>query len=256
MAVSALQDGVYHVEMNRPASRNSLNSLFWPECRNVFEYLASESDCRVVILSARGKSFCAGLDLTDPLNQPPSAQDAARRGLKFIDHVKIMQDGISAVELCLKPVIAVVHGACVGAGVDLITAVDIRICADDAYSGGRRDSGSPAEDRGNDSAVRELCLTARNFDSKEAHRLGLVSAVLPSLEEAMVQAKHIAGLIAANSPVAVVGTKKNLNYARDHTVHDSLDYVRTWNASMIQTDDIGEGFSASMKKTKPVFSKL
>eukprot|EP00442_Polarella_glacialis_P020882 CAMPEP_0115149122 /NCGR_PEP_ID=MMETSP0227-20121206/64267_1 /TAXON_ID=89957 /ORGANISM="Polarella glacialis, Strain CCMP 1383" /LENGTH=234 /DNA_ID=CAMNT_0002559259 /DNA_START=57 /DNA_END=762 /DNA_ORIENTATION=- len=226
MAVSALQDGVYHVEMNRPASRNSLNSLFWPECRNVFEYLASESDCRVVILSARGKSFCAGLDLTDPLNQPPSAQDAARRGLKFIDHVKIMQDGISAVELCLKPVI------------------------------GRRDSGSPAEDRGNDSAVRELCLTARNFDSKEAHRLGLVSAVLPSLEEAMVQAKHIAGLIAANSPVAVVGTKKNLNYARDHTVHDSLDYVRTWNASMIQTDDIGEGFSASMKKTKPVFSKL
>jgi len=266
MAVSALQDGVYHVEMNRPASRNSLNSLFWPECRNVFEYLASESDCRVVILSARGKSFCAGLDLTDPLNQPPSAQDAARRGLKFIDHVKIMQDGISAVELCLKPVIAVVHGACVGAGVDLITAVDIRICADDAYVcvkeaavGLAADVGTLArlpKIVGNDSAVRELCLTARNFDSKEAHRLGLVSAVLPSLEEAMVQAKHIAGLIAANSPVAVVGTKKNLNYARDHTVHDSLDYVRTWNASMIQTDDIGEGFSASMKKTKPVFSKL
>mmetsp|Transcript_81336 Transcript_81336/g.143521 ORF Transcript_81336/g.143521 Transcript_81336/m.143521 type:complete len:278 (+) Transcript_81336:83-916(+) len=266
LAVSLVSEGVYHVEMNRPANRNALSWKFWSESREVFEALARDSECRVILLSARGKSFSAGLDLTDPANQPEMHKDVARRGLKFIDHVKIMQDGITAVESCLKPIVAVIHGACIGAGVDLITAVDVRVCSKDSYFSIREAAVGLAADVGtlarlpkivgNDSIVRELALTARDFDSSEAARMGLVSRVCDSAQEAMEDAKRMAISIAGNSPVAVVGTKKNLNYARDHTVADSLDYVRTWNASMIQTEDITKAMAATMKKQKPTFSKL
>merc|ERR1712039_521265 len=109
---------------------------------------------------------------------------------------------------------------------------------------------------GNQSMVRELALTARNCKSDEDKSLGLVSRVLPTWEQAFADAKAIAALIVANSPVAVLGTKKNLNYARDHTVSDSLDYVLTWNSAMIQTEDLMKAMAASVQKAKPTFSKL
>merc|ERR1712187_174302 len=99
-------------------------------------------------------------------------------------------------------------------------------------------------------------LTARDFPAEEAKSCGLVSRVLPSQDEALQEAKRIAAMIASNSPVAVVGTKKNLNFARDHTVKDSLDYVLTWNSAMIQTEDVAKAVGAALSKKKPAFSKL
>merc|ERR1711879_418491 len=161
-----------------------------------------------------------------------------------------------------KPTIAAVHGACVGAGVDLITAVDVRLCSQDAVFSIREaqigicaDVGTLArlpKVVGNDSLVRELALTARDFPAEEAKSCGLVSRVLPSQEETLEEAKRIASMIASNSPVAVVGTKKNLNFARDHTVNESLDYVLTWNSAMIQTEDVAKAVGAAMQKKKPV----
>jgi len=242
------------------------NSKFWLECRQVFDTLAADSECRVIVLSGRGKGFSSGLDIMDPENQPPHGADAARRGLKFISHVKPMQEAMSAIEACLKPTIAVVHGACVGGAVDLITAADIRLCSEDtvfcikeAKIGIAADIGTLARLPrvvGNDSVVRELALTARNFSAAEAKDIGLVSRVLPTLESAIADAVAVAGQIAQNSPVAVVGTKQNLNYSRNHTIQESLDYVQIWNAAMIQTDDVAAAMSASMQKTKPEFSKL
>lgn len=266
LALSTLGKGVCHVELNRPGSRNAFNWQFWGECRQVFEALSVDSNCRSIILSARGKSFSAGLDLTDPQNQPPPAPDPARRGLKFMAHVKAMQDAVTAIESCLKPTIAVVHGACVGAGVDLITAVDVRLCTSDAFFcikeaavGLAADVGTLArlpKIVGNESVVRELALTARNFTAEEARGLGMVSKVLSTQAEAFREAQSIANAIAENSPVAVVGTKRNLNYARDHTVQECLDFVLTWNAVMIQTEDVAKAMAAAMQKTKPEFSKL
>jgi len=248
LCVSILADGVRHVELNRPATRNAMNWKFWIECRQVFEALAADGDCRVIILSGRGKSFCGGLDLTDSANLPPEAEDAARKALKFMPHVKTMQDGLSAIEACLKPTVAVVHGYCIGAGIDLITATDVRICTSDAVFSVREAAIGLAADVGtlarlpkivgNESTVRELALTARNFTAAEAHSMGLVSKVFSSRDEAFNEAQTIANSIAANSPIAVLGTKRNLNYARDHSVQESLDYVLAWNAGMIQTDDL------------------
>jgi len=266
LAVTAGDDGVYRVELNRPESRNAMNWCFWNELGQVFNALATDGACRTVVLSARGKSFSAGLDLTDSQNQPPPAEDVGRRGLHIINHVTVMQDAITAVENCLKPTIVVVHGACVGAGVDLITACDVRVCTSDTFFcikevavGLAADVGTLArlpKVVGNDSVVRELALTARNFDANEAKSLGLISRVLPSQEDAIQDAVKVASQIAAHSPVAVVGTKKNLNYARDHTVLESLDYVRTWNACMLQSEDMGKAMRAAMQKSKPAFSKL
>jgi len=264
--VSHLSNGVYHVELNRPNKLNAMNYKFWFELRQVFDALAVDADCRAIVLSARGKGFSSGLDIRDPENQPPHADDAARRGLKFMTHVKPMQDAMSSIESCLKPTIVVVHGACIGGAVDLITAADIRLCTEDAVFcikeakiGLAADVGTLArlpKIVGNDSIVRELALTARDFAAQEAKDFGLVSRVLPTFERALEDAIAVAGQIAENSPVAIVGTKKNLNYARNHTVQDSLDYVSTWNAVMLQTDDLPAAITASMQKTKPQFSKL
>lgn len=266
LTVTPGDDGVYRVELSRPEARNAMNWRFWNDCRQVFDALAVDGDCRVIVMSARGKSFSAGLDLTDPGNQPPHAEDVGRRGLGVINHVTVMQDAVTAVERCLKPTIAVIHGACIGAGVDLITACDIRLCTADAFFcikeaavGLAADVGTLArlpKIVGNDSLVRELALTARNCAAEEAKSCGLVSRVLPSVDEALKDALAMAAQIAANSPVAVVGTKKNLNFARDHTVAESLDYVKTWNACMLQTEDLGKAMAAAFKKAKPNFSKL
>lgn len=266
LAVSVLAESIYHVELNRPQARNAMNYQFWGELRRAFDYLASEGDCRVVVVSARGKSFSAGLDLTDPDNMAPAADEVARRGFKFMAHVKVMQDAISSIEQCLKPVVVAVHGACVGAGVDFITAADVRVCSQDSFFcvkeaavGLAADVGTLArlpKIVGNDSIVREMALTAANIQAQEARSCGLVSRVLESKEAALAEATRIAGLIAANSPVAVLGTKKNLNFARDHSVQESLDYVSTWNACMIQADDLMKAASASFTKQKATFSKL
>lgn len=245
---------------------NAVSMQMWIECREVFQTLASESDCRVIVLSARGKAFSSGIDLMDPQNMPPQADDVARKGFKFLDHARLMQQAFTAIEQCLKPTVAVVHGACVGAGVDLITATDIRLCSEDAFFcvkevavGLAADVGTLArlpKIVGSDSWVREMALTARKCHAKEAMTMGLVSHVCATKDAALAEALNIASTIASHSPVAVIGTKKNLNYARDHTVQDSLDYVLTWNASAIQSEDLMKAMQASMQKKKAEFSKL
>jgi len=266
IAVGTLSPGVYHVELNRPGKLNAMSWTFFHELRQVFEALSKDGDCRAIVLSGRGKGFSAGLDIMDPGNMPPHGEDGARRALKFMSHVKAMQDAISAVESCLKPTIAVVHGAVIGGAVDLITAADVRLCSKDVVFcikevkiGLAADIGTLARLPrvvGNDSVIRELALTGRNFKADEAQSIGLVSRVLPTKEDALADAAAVASLIAENSPVAVVGTKRNMNYARDHTVQECLDYVGIWNAAMIQSDDVASAMAASAQKTKPHFSKL
>jgi delta(3,5)-delta(2,4)-dienoyl-CoA isomerase len=243
-----------------------MNWIFFQELRQVFDALSKDGDCRAIVVSGTGKAFSAGLDIRDPDNMPPHGEDGARRALKFMTHVKAMQEGISAIELCLKPTIAVVHGAVIGGAIDLIAAVDVRLCSEDAVFcikevkiGLAADIGTLARLPrivGNDSVIRELALTGRNFKADEARSIGLVSRVLPTKENAIDDAAAVATAIAENSPVAVVGTKRNLNYARDHTVQECLDYVSIWNAAMLQTDDVASAMAASMQKAKPQFSKL
>merc|ERR1712098_608716 len=218
-------------------------------------------ECRVIVLSAAGKMFSSGIDLSD-LSQLASIvyseDDIARKSMMMYENIRNLQDQFTMIEKCRKPVIGCVHNACVCAGVDLITAVDIRLCTDDSwYCVKEVDMGLAADVGtlqrlpkviGSQSLVNELCLTARRMASSEAKSCGLVSSVYPSREEMLAKAVEMAASIATKSPVAVQGTKVNLVYSRDHSVREGLEYVGRWNMAMLQSEDVMKSAMAAMDR--------
>ncbi|KAG8001760.1 hypothetical protein GBF38_011838 [Nibea albiflora] len=241
------------------------------EMVDCFNEITMNSDCRVVMLSGAGKLFTAGIDLTDMASDllSPKGDDAARISWNIRRKVVKYQEAFSVIERCPKPVVVAIHGACIGAGVDLISACDIRMCTQDAWFQVKEvDIGLAADVGtlqrlpkviGSRSLVNELALTARKMFADEAKSSGLVSRVFADKEAMMAGALEMAGQIAARSPVAVQGTKINLIYSRDHSVTDGLDYMATWNMSMLQTQDVMKSAQAAMEKKSPksiVFSKF
>lgn len=190
LSVSQPAPFVKHVQLNRPDKYNSFSTALWRELGECFNDLNENPDCRAIVLSANGKHFTAGLDLNSALEmgqQLAEIDEIGRRG-HFLDKtIKHAQESISSLEKCLKPVIVGVHSACIGAGVDLVTAADIRYCSDDAWFQVKEIQIGMAADVGtlqrlpkvvgNQSLVREWCYTGRKIDSKEALSAGLVSKV-------------------------------------------------------------------------------
>lgn len=262
---------VKHVELNRPEKRNAMNRAFWSEMVDCFNHLAEDSDCRVVVVSGAGKIFTSGIDLMDMASDvlQPQGDDEARTSWNLRKIIAKYQETFTVIERCSKPVVVAVHGACVGGGIDLITACDIRLCTQDAWFQVKEvDIGLAADVGtlqrlpkviGSRSLVNDLALTARKMYADEAKSSGLVSRVFADKEAMMAAALDLAGEIAGRSPVAVQGTKVNLLYSRDHSVAEGLDYIATWNMSMLKSKDVLESAQAAMKKKSPKtvpFSKL
>lgn len=262
---------VTHVELNRPEKRNAMNRAFWSEMVTCFNEIAEDPDCRVVVVSGAGKIFTAGIDLMDIANNvlQPESDDTGRISWNIRKILLKYQDTFSVMEKCSKPVIVAIHGACVGGGVDLITACDIRLCTQDAWFQVKEvDIGLAADVGtlqrlpkviGSRSLVNELALTARKMYADEARSCGLVSRVFVDKETMMAAALEMAGGIAARSPLAVQGTKVNLIYSRDHSVQEGLNYMATWNMSMLQSHDVMKSAQATMEKKSLqsiAFSKL
>ncbi|XP_072039904.1 delta(3,5)-Delta(2,4)-dienoyl-CoA isomerase, mitochondrial-like [Amphiura filiformis] len=275
LRVTSPQQFVYHVELNRPNKMNAMSKRFFRELTECFNRIARDSDCRVVVVSAAGRMFTAGLDLTDSaflseIGSNPGTDDedtdAARKAMAIYHVVPTLQESMTSIEKCLKPVIAAVHGACVGGGVDLVSACDIRMCSKDAWFSIKEvDIGVSADVGtlqrfpkvvGNDSLVRELAYTSRALRTEEAKELGFVSQTFPDKESLINGAMELATHIASKSPVAVQGTKANLVYSRDHSVQEGLDYVKTWNMAMLQTEDMIKAVTARLQKEQAKFSKL
>uniref|UniRef100_A0A8C7W8D0 Delta(3,5)-Delta(2,4)-dienoyl-CoA isomerase, mitochondrial n=1 Tax=Oncorhynchus mykiss TaxID=8022 RepID=A0A8C7W8D0_ONCMY len=262
---------VTHIELHRPEKRNAMNKAFWREMVECFTQIAEDPDCRVVVVSGAGEVFTAGIDLMDMASEvlQPEVDDMARTSWNMRRIIAKYQETFSVIERCPKPVVVAVQGACVGGGVDLITACDIRLCTQDAWFQVKEvDIGLAADVGtlqrlpkviGSRSLVNELALTARKMYADEAKESGLVSRVFPDKEAMLAGALEMAGEIAGRSPVAVQGTKVNLIYSRDHSVAEGLNYMATWNMSMLQTDDVMKSAAASMEKKSPktiTFSKL
>ncbi|PVD25546.1 hypothetical protein C0Q70_13202 [Pomacea canaliculata] len=268
LKVTRPREYVVNVELNRPEKRNAMNSDLWSEIRACFLQLATDADCRAVVLSGAGKMFTAGLDLTDAILQETTMSDAdvGRKAFSLRRNIALFQESFTVIEKCPKPVIAAVHSACLGAGIDMISACDIRYCSSDAWFTIKEvDLGLAADVGtlqrfpkviGNDSLARELALTARNFFADEAKEMGFVSRIFPDKEQLIEGALDLASTIASKSPIAVQGTKISMVYARDHSVADSLEHVLTWNQAMLQSEDVKNAIMANMQKQKPVFSKL
>ncbi|KAH8304678.1 hypothetical protein KR018_003052, partial [Drosophila ironensis] len=270
LQISTPKPFVFHVELHRPAKLNAINKQMWMEIKECIEGLGSDPECRVIVLSAAGKHFTAGIDLQDMMNMGQSlgeTDDVARRGVIMERVIRVYQDSITSLELCPKPVITAVHKACIGAGVDLITAADIRYCTEDAFFQVKEvDIGMAADVGtlqrlpkviGSQSLVRELCYTGRRFESAEAHSAGLVSRVFPDKEALLSGALALAEDIAGKSPVAVQTTKESLVYSLDHTNQEGLDHIRLLNKLNLQSEDLAQAVAAQLTKDdKPVFAKL
>lgn len=262
---------VYHVQLNRPDKMNALNKTLWGEIGQVFEELGKDPDCRVVVLSGNGKVFCSGIDLTDLAalaNIVQSDEDAARKAYALYPVITHYQNAFMQILKCTKPVLAAIHGPCVGGATNMITFTDVRYATSDAWFQVKETQLGLCADVGvlqllpkligNQGLVRELCFTGRKFDSKEAEQHGLVSKVFDDKETMMTSIMSLAESIAKLSPVAVQGTKVHLNYAQDHTVQESLDYAARWNMLMLQSEDLLKAAMSMMTKSKepPKFSKL
>eukprot|EP00127_Corallochytrium_limacisporum_P006938 Clim_evm24s238 gene=Clim_evmTU24s238 len=270
LSVKPLADYVLNVELNRPKKLNTMNKTFWVEYREVFQKIADDPEWRCVIVSGAGKHFSAGLDLEDMVNpvwqDGYKGDDPARKAIITKRAVAKLQDSFTAMENCHKPVIAVTHGATIGGAIDLISAADIRYASKDCVMNIKEVDVGLAADvgtlqrvpkiTGNDSMVRELAYSARNFSAEEAEKWGFVGRVFETRDHAMEAALTLAKEIATKGPVGVQTTKQVLNYSRDHSVAEGLDYVCTLNSVMLQTEDIPQSVMAFMQKSKATFSKL
>ncbi|XP_010494308.1 PREDICTED: delta(3,5)-Delta(2,4)-dienoyl-CoA isomerase, peroxisomal-like [Camelina sativa] len=260
---------VFHLILNRPAHLNALSLDFFVEFPKALSSLDQNPDVSVIIISGAGKHFCSGIDLSSlssiKAQSSSGNSDRGRSSELLRRKIKSMQAAITAVELCRKPVIAAIHGACIGGGVDLVTACDIRYCSEDAFFSIKEVDLAIVADLGTLQRLpsivgyanaMEYSLTARRFSGGEAKELGLVSRVFGSKSDLDNGVTMIAEGIAAKSPLAVTGTKAVLLRSREVSVEQGLDYVATWNSAMLISDDLNEAVSAQMKKRKPRFAKL
>lgn len=259
-----IENKIAFLSINRPEKANSLDIAAWEEMQSAFEYLDSNKSVRVIILSGEGKHFCAGMDLAALMsiqNQTDSTCEADKREAirQFI--LKI-QGTISALEKCKKPVLAAIHKGCIGGGVDIVTAADMRYCTDDTYFTIKEVDLGLVADIGtmqrlpniiHPGIMAELAYTGRNCYAEEAKSIGLVNNHFPTKEELMDHVTQIALSIAEKSPLVVRGIKETLLYKRDHTVHDSLKQIADYNSALLISEDLMESFQAYMAKRKPEY---
>jgi enoyl-CoA hydratase len=255
--------------LDRPEKHNALGPDFWEQFPEVMGELGDDDTVRAVVIAGKGPSFTAGLDLfafgpalaSGTLGGEGNSEAAQRAALRT--HITAMQRAISAPAECPKPVIAAVHGNCIGAGVDLITACDIRLAARDAVFSVRETRLAMVADVGtlqrlpriiDPGRVAELVYTGRDFDAAEAHGMQLVTGVYDDAAAVYQAAVEMAGMIAANSPLAVQGAKAVLRATAGRSIDEALDYVALWNTAFLQSNDLMEAIRAFVEKRPPEFT--
>lgn len=272
--------GVGILWLDRPEARNAMGPAFFNDLPGVVGALDADPEVRAIVVAARGPHFSVGLDLKamasvlagdgtaggprpgDPGFEKPAQPSMAYRAQAARREIIRLQGAITSVAQCTKPVVAAIHGYCIGGGVDLAAACDIRLASSDALFSVRETRMAIVADLGSlqrlpgiipAGHLAELAFTGRDIDAARALRIGLVNDVLPDAAAALDAARAVAAEIAANSPLAVQGTKAVLAACRNRTLEEGLDYVATWNAGFLQSDDLVEAMSAFLSKREPYF---
>jgi enoyl-CoA hydratase len=257
-----VEDQVATVNLNRPDKANAMNLAMWRELQAAFEWLDEEPSVRVVILAGNGKHFCAGLDLGMFGSLHGSSSEPARRAEHLRRTILGLQDNLSAIEKCRKPVLAAIHNTCIGGGVDMTCCCDMRYATEDAHFSIKEIDIGMTADVGTlqrlpklipDGVVRELAYTGRDMSAREACEVGFINRVFADRQSMMEEVTAIARNIASKSPLAVRGSKEMILYSRDHSVRDGLDHVATWNAGMMSSADLQEGMQGQMAKRAALF---
>ncbi|MEL6864336.1 MAG: crotonase/enoyl-CoA hydratase family protein [Bacteroidota bacterium] len=260
-----IEEHIATVEFARPEKANSLHREAWEELKAIFEYLNDLEDARVIILAGQGKHFCAGIDLEllMSIHQFNQITCEGRKREKIRQFIIELQDCINAIEKCRKPVLAAVHRACVGGGVDIISTCDMRYCTEDAFFSIKEIELGMVADLGTlqrlpkiiaPGIAAEMAYTGRKVGGREAQAIGLVNRCYKDKEDMMIGVREVAAMIATKSPLSIRGTKEILLHTRDHAVADGLNYMSTWNAAMLLSEDLMEAFQASMQKRAATFN--
>ncbi len=253
---------ILEVRLNRPKNANALNSKMWVEIQSAFEWADAEADVRVVILSGEGRHFCAGIDLEMFTDMHTEHDDPARANELFLLHVRGLQKNLESLRECRKPVLAAMHGACVGGAIDMTCYADMRYSDESAFFCIKEIDIGIVADVGTlqnlphlipEGLVRELAYTGRNMDAKEALNAGFLNRVFEDRDALMHGVREIAETLAAKTPLALRGTKQVLNYTRDHSVEDGLRYVALWNAALMSKLDVQEAMTATLEKRAAKF---
>lgn len=257
---------IAHLVINRPEKANAMNLAFWDEFPAALREIETHPDCRVAVISGAGKHFSAGIDTDALVNLARIAKapgDEARGREAVHAFILRAQAAFTTLETLRIPVIAAIHGACIGAGVDLVSSCDLRVCSADAHFCVKEVDLAVVPDVGTlhrlprligyGRALR-LCYTAEKIDGATAERIGLVEQLFPDHDALLAGAMELARTIAAKSPLTVRGIKRNALFARDHSVADGLAYTAAWNASALVSSDAVEAMSAYLGKRVPRFS--
>ena len=265
------EEGIGHLVLNKGEDLNKMTMNFWYELPKILDEIDRDASLRVLILSSTGKHFCAGMDLKNfgtlgnDSEKKTNVPDKARIGENLYRVAKELQDMLSKLEKLRIPVLAGIQGGCIGGGLDLVTAADMRFASKDAFFCIQEINIGMAADIGTlqrlprvipEGKVRELAYTGRRMPAEEALEAGLVNKVYESHEEMVAGLKEMATVIASKSPLAVYGTKAILNFSRDHTIAEGLEYNALWSGAMLPQEDMAEAMMSNMEKRDPKFKDM
>lgn len=264
-----LEGGIAHLRLNRPEAMNTMIPAFWRELPQIVRRIDREALARCIVISSTGKHFSAGMDLAvfgqggssrKPSSADPHVENEARR-----HHVRELQDCFSCLDDARIPVLAAIQGGCVGGAVDMTSACDIRYATADAFFVIQEINIGMTADVGSfprlcklipEGWVREMAYTGRRLPAAKAKEIGLVNEVFDTQAQMLDYVMATAREIASKSPLAVAGSKVMINYARDHTIRDGLDYIAVWQTGMYSGPHMGEAFRARKDGRAPVFPDL
>lgn len=255
---------VAEIVLNRPAALNAMNARFFEEIHTVFQEVEKDPNVNCAVLWAEGRMFTAGLDLKEAasLFTNDNCRSKAEQSAELYKHIKQLQQAFDIIRQNRKPTIAAIHGQCIGGGIDLVSACDIRLSTEDATFSIAETKMAIVADLGTLQRIsrivgtgiaREMAFTSNPINAQRALSCGLVNNVFQDKEKLLEGARHMAQTIANNSPLVVQGTKQVLNYSEEHSTADSLEYVALWNTSFLQSDDLTEAATSFFTKAPPKF---
>jgi enoyl-CoA hydratase len=258
-------NGVAVITLCRPKASNALTLAFWREFPATLRELDARGTVRAAVIAGEGRNFCAGMDLSVFTN--PAMQDTDHPAMRanFYHLARLMQGALTAIETARFPVIAAIQGACVGAGLEMVAACDLRFAAADAFFKIAEIDIAMMADVGSlqrlpkllpDAVVKQMAYTGMTLNAERAERFGFVNDVVADAEAALALAKSAAAAIAARAPLAIAGSKDSLLYARDHSVAESLERAAWVQAAIWNTDEIKTAIGARMEKAEAVFEDL
>jgi len=264
----SITDRVALIRFNRPEEFNTFTPEAWVELPAIVRDIDRNASARCIVIASSGKHFTAGMDLavfTRPDGITGQSSDPHLKAERFRANLKPLQDAFTCLDQARMPVIICVQGGCIGAGVDMISACDIRLATKDAYFCIAEINIGMTADVGTyprlcrlmpEGWVRQISYTGERLHASKALSLGLVNETFETQEGMLEHAMKVAREIASKNPLAVTGAKAMINYARDHTIADGLDYIGVWNAAMLSGAHMREAFIAKVEKREPEYPDL